>query len=182
LLFVGINPRRAGKENLALHDRLMADVGTFEALARNWDGQRAYIAANGPEPHYSSHVQVVEGVFGSGAKFEDHAAVTELFFCASTDSGRLPPVRSQCADRYFDVVLRLVALRVVVCVGARVFRYFRGRYGGGGGRIRIDFGQGVTDLVRMPHPNGWMSEAERQGEIAGAIAVIRRKLGLTPSV
>jgi len=104
LLFVGINPRRAG--NLALHDALMADIGAFEGLARNWDGRQAYIAASGPEPHYWSHVQVVEVVFGVGAKFEDHAPVTELFFCASADSTGLPPVRSECADRYFETVLR----------------------------------------------------------------------------
>lgn len=175
LLFVGINPRRAG--NLTLHDALMADVGAFEALARNRDGQRAYIASDGPEPHYWGHVQVVEGVFGPGARFEDHAAVTEVFFCASASSVSLPPVRSQCADRYFETVLRLVLPRIVVCVGSRVFRYFRDRYGRAGGAIRLQLSQGTADVVRMPHPNGRMSEAERQREIGAAIGEIRAALG-----
>jgi uracil-DNA glycosylase len=108
-----------------------------------------------------------------GAVFEQHAAVTELFFCASANCTRLPPVRSECADRYFEQVLRLVAPRFVVCVGARVFRYFRDRYGRAGGAIRLEFGEGAAYVVRMPHPNAWMSEAARQREIGAGIAEIR---------
>ena len=174
LLFVGINPRRAGNE--ALHDALMANIGAFEGLARNWDGRQRYIAAGGPEAHYQSHVEVVEGVYGRGARFEDHAAVTELFFCASADSAGLPPVRSECADRYFKTVLRLVAPRVVICVGARVFKYFRDRYGGGGGAMSVRFDQVEAALVRMPHPNARMSDQEREREIGAAIVEIRAML------
>jgi uracil-DNA glycosylase len=181
LLFVGINPRRAGRENLVLHDRLMADVSAFEALARNRDGQRTYIAWDGRERHYQMHVQVVWAVFGPGARFEDHTAVTELFFCASAGSAHLPQVESPCAAKYFETVLRLVAPRVVVCVGARVFDYFRERYGRAGGPIRLGCGQAAADVVQVPHPNARMSGAEREQEMGAAVAEIRAKVS-QPSV
>src|SRR5579883_1564225 len=174
VLFVGINPRRAG--NLDLHESLMADVSAFVDLARNWDGRQTYVAVNGPERHYASHMRIIEGVFGPGSRFADHAAVTELFFCASTNATGLPPVRSACADRYFEHVLRLVAPRVVVCVGSRVFNYFGDRYGRRGGEIRLMFDGATAEVVRMPHPNGWMSEAERREAMDVAVGKIRAVL------
>jgi hypothetical protein len=151
----------------------MADVSAFENLARNWDGRQTYIAVNGPERHYASHMRIIESVFGPGSRFADHAAVTELFFCASTDSTGLPPVRSACADRYFEQVLRLVAPRVVVCVGSRVFNYFRARYGRAGTEIKLPFDGATAKVVRMPHPNGW---GRRREEMDVAVEKIRGAL------
>jgi hypothetical protein len=159
-----------------LHEKLMADIGTFETLAQNWDGRTAYIAARGPEPHYQVHIEIVETVFGCGPKFENHAAVTELFFCASVDSAHLGNVGSRCADRYFEGVLKLVAPKVVVCVGARVFRYFRNRYGGEGEKFPLQFGQLMEEVVRIPHPNAYISREKRQAEMSKAITHIRMSL------
>ncbi len=172
LLFVGINPRRTG--NHALHTELMADIGAFERLAANWDGRQPYIARGGPESHYQCHIGFVERVFGPGAKFEDHAAVTELFFCASANSKGLPIVKSPCADKHFEDVLRLVEPKAVVCVGVRVFRYFRERYGMWAGNIRISYGQGTAFVVMIPHPNAWISRARREQEIEAALGQVRK--------
>src|SRR5215213_8653406 len=88
LLFVGINPRKT--YNSELFQRLMSDEDAFLSLARNRDGQQAYIIRGGKERHYYHHMAIVEALYGKDAKFEDHAAVTELFLCATADSKTLP--------------------------------------------------------------------------------------------
>src|SRR5438552_1806554 len=87
LLFVGINPRFSGNE--PLFERLMRHRETFQDLSQNRDGERAYIAVDGVERHYETHMKILEGVYGKGAKFEEHAVVTELFFCATKEA---PPL------------------------------------------------------------------------------------------
>lgn len=125
LLFVGINPRKSG--NAKLHQRLMADKGEFLALARNRDEQQAYIVRGGGEKHYHHHMAIVEALYGTDAKFEDHAAVTELFLCATKDSENLPRYANPCAERYFDRVFLKVRPKMVICVWKRAFDYFRRR-------------------------------------------------------
>src|SRR5262249_5669468 len=150
--------------NETLHNRLMADGAAFEGLARNWDGRQAYIAAGGPEPHYRMHVDIVKGVFGPGASFEEHAAVTELFLCASANSSGLPPVESPCADKHFDPVLQLVAPKVIICIGSRVFRYFWKRDDTVRKQSRLRYGQAEAAVVCAPHPNARMSSEQRRSE------------------
>lgn len=168
LLFVGINPRL--RRNEALHGELMGSFEAFERLARNQVRSEPYIAVNGLERHYQAHMEIVEGVFGRGEKFEDHAAVTELFYCATPDSTGLPPVESRCADRHFGEVLRLVRPKVVLCVGARVFRYFASKRRNAAG---VTFDGLRADLVRIPHPNARMSRLTRGDQISAAIQRVK---------
>src|SRR5947209_3267350 len=108
----------------------MRDRGEFLALANNrWEGQ-VYIGAGGWERHYDVHARMVQDLYGAGATFEDHAAVTELFFCATADSGGdFPMSGSDCADEYFDDVLEQVQPKTIVCLGQRVLRYMQSRFG-----------------------------------------------------
>ncbi len=122
VLFIGINPRRSNT-NLKLHEWLMESSDHFDQLAKNhyFDG-RAYIASNGPEPHYHSHMIVIEGVFEKGRLFESVAAVTELFLCASE---KAPPTfnKSPCADRYLSRVIERVQPKVIIAVGSTVKKH-----------------------------------------------------------
>jgi hypothetical protein len=110
LLFLGINPRRS-KTNLVLHKELADYPGSFRVLAANrvpYNGKSGgprYIAPNAKERHYRPHAKVVTAVFGERAAFEDHAAVTELFLCATEDSSALRVDTSPCAERYLARVL-----------------------------------------------------------------------------
>ncbi len=131
ILFVGINPRISDAsepgvlDNEAMYHRIMADPQEFAALARNRDGKERYIAPGCPEKHYHRHVAIVQKLFGSEAHFEDCAAVTELFFCATRDSEGLPIAESPCAARYFERVFLKVRPLVVCCVWKSVLRYFQ---------------------------------------------------------
>jgi hypothetical protein len=132
LLFVGINPRISGNSdshnNQDLHNRIIADKKSFAALAVNNDSGKAYIATNGKEKHYHHHAKIVAALYGRGEKFEDHAAVTELFFCASANSSKLPKDNYPCADLYFDRVFLKVRPRLVICVWKTSLTYFQNRF------------------------------------------------------
>ena len=110
-----------------LHNRLMNDKWAFADLARNQDGEVPYIAVGCREKFYHWHMRVVELLFGKGAKFEDHAAVTELFFCASRNAKQLPIADSPCANFYFERVFLKVRPIVVFCVWKSVLKYFQKR-------------------------------------------------------
>ena len=175
VLFVGINPRLRG--NRVLHRRLRR-LAIFEEFALNRDGRRAFIAVGGPEPHYASHMAVVEGLFGPGAKFEDHAAATELFFCASANSKLLPESGSDCADEYLEDVLAQVEPRAIVCVGERVLKYVQEQFDGGEARVFKRAGNGAF-VVCIPHPADQRpTGAEREFSIEAAVVEIRSELGL----
>jgi uracil-DNA glycosylase len=176
VLFAGINPRLEGNE--ALHSRLMGDYGAFEDLARNWDGEQTYIAAGGPEHHYEAHIAVLKRALGPEATFQDNAAVTELFLCASPHSGKLPLSGSKCADKYFERVLRLVSPGVVVCVGSPAWRYMRKHYGRPGEPVCARVGELKPRVVRMPHPNSEMPATQRQRELGEAVAGVKAALGV----
>ncbi len=99
LLFVGMNPRLS-HGNKPLFAEIMADEKAFEDLAENQVGGESYISNYGKESHYHHHASIVEALFGLGAKFEEHAAVTELFLCATPDAGHLPKGDHPCADLF----------------------------------------------------------------------------------
>jgi hypothetical protein len=126
LLFIGINPR-ISNNNVYLHNKIMADKRSFAALAENRDGNEIYVSKRGKEKHYRHHVEIMEAFYGEGARFEDHAAVTELFFCATPNSSRLPRDNNPCADLFFDRVFLKVQPRLVICVWKSVFNYFQRR-------------------------------------------------------
>jgi hypothetical protein len=63
---------------------------------------RRYIDRHGTERHYDLHVEIVEIAFGVGARFEDHAAVTELLLCASASSRPVDLTTSPCAKAFLE--------------------------------------------------------------------------------
>ncbi len=156
LLFIGINPRISAT-NQGLHDRTMRDVSNFDELSRNKVRGRRYIAGeDGQEPHYRSHQRLVECVFGRGSRFEEHAAATELFLCATASSSGLPRDLGRCADRWLGRTVRQVQPRVVVAVGKPVEAYLCacGKLSPGTSRCFPLVLHGVsTDVIVVPHPN-----------------------------
>lgn len=154
LLFVGINPR-ISMDNHQLHERLMAQKAAFAALAENQDGDQPYISRGCEEQHYHHHVAIVESLFGKNARFEDHAAVTELFYCATTNAMHLPQGATPCADLYFDRVFLRVRPRLVICVWKTALNYFRRRAGVvAGENLLVTIGGHSAVVVFLPHPNG----------------------------
>jgi hypothetical protein len=151
LLFIGINPRRKGNEDL--FDRLAEHETAFRLLAGNQDGGREYIGLRGTEPHYKPHFDIVREVFGPGARFEDHAAVTELFFCATEDAEPLRRMMSPCANTYMDAVLDQVKPRAIIAVGETVMRYLRWRFEAEGeDRFEVQLDGAPVQVVRIIHP------------------------------
>jgi uracil-DNA glycosylase len=128
LLFVGINPRISDRgPNWLLHCGLMRDKSksNFLSLSENIVDKKPYITLNnGQEDHYLPHARIVEKLFGPDCNFENVAAVTEIFLCATKDSKSLPNPESQCADLYLEDTVRLTNPEVIVAVGERVMRYF----------------------------------------------------------
>lgn len=90
LLFIGLNPRRS-PSNLALHEWAMQDASSFSLLADNrvFDGR--YIGPQGAERHYQTHCEIVARL-GDRA-FEEVAAVTEVFLCATRRGSRSETAR-----------------------------------------------------------------------------------------
>ena len=161
ILFVGINPR-CSRSNQALHNSLVSSFADFVGLARNQypaglpGGFKKYIAPNGPEPHYYPHVKIVEKLFGQGVPFEDHAAVTELFLCASgTSQGVNASVyqrQSACADQFLKRVLALIKPKAIVAIGAAVKGYFAAPPAGGNG----------IPVIAIPHPGDYWHYTDAQ--------------------
>jgi uracil-DNA glycosylase len=120
LLFVGINPR-ISNSNRSDHDFWMRDKPNFRSLSENKLRGQFYIEQ---EPHYRFHIRLVKILFGEYCKFENVAAVTEIFLCATKDSNGLPSPESPCADIYFGDTVGLTNPKVIVAVGGRVMEYF----------------------------------------------------------
>jgi hypothetical protein len=100
VLFVGINPLFS-KTNLKLrklYQEIMRDVGKFEELGANVANGRPFIGEVVQHAHYRSHYQIIRAVFGK-LPFEEHAAITELYLCATPDSGVFRKGVSPCAKR-----------------------------------------------------------------------------------
>jgi hypothetical protein len=140
LLFVGINPRRSST-NMPLVNAAMRTPDDFRLLSENREPRRngrsgaRYVRPEGTESspyawegHYAVHAAIVEAVWDKGAPFEDHAAVTELYYCSTlnTGTGRLPlHWDSPCMQTYFDDVFAQVQPKVIIAVGAPPRDYFR---------------------------------------------------------
>jgi len=153
LLFVGINPRIT-PDNRDLHDRLMAGKLAFARLALNRDGEAPYISPGCRERHYHWHMRVVQSLFGLDAKFEDHAAVTELFLCATPKAKHLMPIiaDSPCANLYFERVFLKVRPALVLPVFPDVLNYFQrlARAGNQNGFL-LALGGHTACVVHIPH-------------------------------
>lgn len=174
LLFVGINPRLSG--NRPWLERLMRDRREFGALAENRSDGQAYIGAGGWERHYDVHARIVQDLYGADAVFEDHAAVSELFFCATVDTANgFPMSGSDCADEYFGDVLEQVQPKAIICLGQRVLRYMQSRFGG---TYQHFFRTaGGTLVAFVPHPADNVTADGREVAVRAAVREIRVAVG-----
>ena len=198
ILFVGVNPR-VSESNRALHARLASHRAAYRRLARNRIGAQRYISQDGPEGHYRAHLAITESIY-PGRPFEDVAAVTELFLCASATARGLPVRTSPCADRFLRRVLDQVQPEVIVAVGRLVGSYFEDRAPGRLGPLPVvTIGGRAVPVVEMPHPNArgakgagmvWAtaaaravlagSEPPRRNELAAAAIPSRRPQATAP--
>lgn len=177
LLFVGINPR-VSASNRDFHSALLHDPSAFSELAGNRFRGRTYIGKQGLERHYSAHVRIASETFPE-QPFENVAAVTELFFCASESSRGLPVEHSPCAENYFERVLAIVQPQVVFAVGRRVENYLVRRYGVEAPKGLMTWGLADCALViGMPHPN---SRGEKKSKWREAARLARAYLLLSGS-
>ena len=168
LLFIGINPRNLGNE--ALHERIMTHPEAFEALSQNRVDQERYIKNEGEESHYRPHMRIVRGVYGAVAQFEDHAVVTELYFCATPDSKSLGRMKSPCANTYLNAVLDQVKPRLIICIGKLVWDYVRWKFAvEGDAPFEVSWSGRKVRVVRTTHPND-PNEAGREQLLRNAIA------------
>ena len=150
----------------------MADSAAFAALAGNRVAGCPYIGRGGIELHYNAHVSIVEAAF-PGRAFEEVAAVTELFHCATKNADGLPARRSPCARRFLERVIALVRPCVIVAAGATVKGYFRSQWGSGPEGLHIRVGDQDVPVVTMPHPNEWgITKAECAERMERAIAAV----------
>ena len=134
LLFIGINPR-VSHSNRILHNSIVEDVVEFRRLSENRVGNADYIGNPGLESHYRLHVSVVKALF-PGSPFASAASLTELHFCATSNSQGLPYATSLCADQFLPDVLEIVSPQVVFAVGAHVER-----------TLRVLFKTGPTEML-----------------------------------
>ena len=148
----------------------MRSVEAFNTLAGNQipDARvspiRRYIDRHGPERHYDLHMEIVETAFGAGARFEDHAAVTELLLCATASSPPVDLTTSPCAKAFLARTVDQVRPEVIVAVGAGVDEYFRSRATRRSDLVlRAVIGGHHAWVVPVPHPNarGLSSDTRR---------------------
>ncbi len=125
LLFVGYNPRRT--TNVAVHDFAVRSLDDFCTLSNNTDhhGQR-YIGSSSStfehERHYDLHNDIVQRVFGK--PFEQVAAVTEMYLCASRDGKKLNTETSPCAQLYLSQTIKIANPDYIVTFGSGLPRFF----------------------------------------------------------
>ena len=169
ILFIGINPRRS-KTNLPLHNWLMESLGHFAKLAANRLGDgKPYIAADGEEEHYHCHMIVLEGVYSPGIRFEEKAAVTEMYHCVNGRGAELlNDGKSPCAERYLARVIQIVKPKVVIAIGAGVRKH-----------LEQHFPQEIgVPIVAMEHPSGLFGKSpdEKRCRMQSTIDGVRRVL------
>jgi hypothetical protein len=98
------NPRRS-RSNARLQRDVMRSAEAFRTPAGNRIPDRRgglagrYTDRHGIERHYNMHVKIVQTAFDVGARFEDHAAVTELLLCATASSPAFDLTTSPCGKR-----------------------------------------------------------------------------------
>lgn len=165
ILFVGINPRISAG-NIWLHRLVMSGKQAFDQLAANRVNGQPYVGAVRGEPHYNYHVRLVQRVFGHDVRFEDHAAVTELFLCATESSYRLPRDTSPCADRYLWKTIRQVQPRVIIAVGKPVEAYFRRLGSSTESEFPVTIDRATATVIIVPHPNHYGPRVDRWREAA----------------
>jgi hypothetical protein len=153
VLFIGINPR-ISSSNEMLHQHVSDDMPAFAAFAANRINGVPYIAKEGKERHYRWHARMINDLFPNRL-FEEVAAVTELYFCASIDARGLDRLDNPCAKKFMTRVFVLMRPRAVVAVGRPVERYLR-RFMCNSSTDQlfvIRIGGHTITVVTVPHPN-----------------------------
>jgi uracil-DNA glycosylase len=177
LLFVGINPRIT-ESNRADHKLWMRHKSNFCDLSSNKFRGNPYIER---EHRYRSRVKLVKMLFGENCQFENIAAVTEIFLCATKDSGGLPDPKSPCADLFLENVVQLTKPKIIVAVGQRVMRYFvilaNKKYIRD--QLALRFENRDVPVVEMRDPRSLtLAELIKNNGLAETETHIRRLLGL----
>jgi hypothetical protein len=174
ILFVGINPKIT-ERNRRIYPKLTVDERTFAEFSRNQFQGGPYVVLNGQEPHYNLHCRIVGSIF-KNSRFEDRAAVTELFLCATKDASTFPAGQSRCADTYFETVVRAVEPEVIVMLGRKVRRYMERRYGIRGTQSRAVVAGKTRTFIHTTH-----SRFASAQTISAASVLIANALGVTIS-
>jgi hypothetical protein len=186
ILFIGINPARrkpSGRKNAVLNRRLHEDaarsIKAFRLLAANRKpdaegrDRGRYIKPGGEESFYEIHSAVVSELYGHRATLENHAAVTELFLCATPDSAKLySQIKSSpCATKFLDRTIQQATPKVVVALGSAPDKYFRER-AGTPSELVFKFRRAPLDLwlVPVPFPRYGWDKPRRVGKVAPVVA------------
>lgn len=153
VLFIGINPRIT-QSNRTLHQQVSGNITAFKALAANRINGRPYIAVDGEERHYKRHARMINDLFPNQL-FEEVAAASELYFCASKDTSGLNRFDYPCAQKFMARVFLLMRPKAVVAVGKPVKEYLqRFRCGSSNAPFfHIRIGGHTTTVIPVPHPN-----------------------------
>jgi uracil-DNA glycosylase len=162
----------------------MQNKANFLGFSANKVRNGPYIAAVGQETHYRLHVEFVNEAFGRKCPFEQVAAVTEIFFCATSNAQKLPYPESPCADLYFAEVIRLTNPKVIIAVGARVVNYFKTRQHRykAGNQLFLTFGDHDVPVAQIPHPaDPNLSESEKIEQVLSIAAKARVLLQIASS-
>jgi uracil-DNA glycosylase len=172
LLFVGYNPRRTS--NLRIHDFAMGSFPDFCKLSNNVDHHgRRYVGslatALDHEVHYELHDEIVQRVFGK--PFEQVAAVTEMYLCASKNGKKLNTERSPCAQKFLMRTISIASPDYIVTFGSGLPRFFN------------RFIRGVkADVLHLPFPAGQVTPpATMRAAVDWAVAtLIALEAGMQP--
>ena len=177
VLFIGINPR-ISPPNEVLHQHVSDGMPAFAALATNRVDGVPYISKEGQERHYRWHARMINALFPNRL-FEEIAAATELYFCASTNASGLDRLNNPCAKKFMARVFVLMRPRAVVAVGRPVERYLR-RFmcrSSNDQLFGVRIGGHTTTVVPVPHPN---DHGERLARWKWATAAVGCVLGGQP--
>jgi hypothetical protein len=173
VLFIGINPR-ISPPNEGLHQRITNDMCAFADLAANKKiNGNPYIAIDGEERHYRLHARMIDNLFPNRL-FEEVAAATELYFCASADASGIDRDDNPCAEKFMDRVFLLMRPRAVVAVGGPVKNYLR-RFICGPSNDQlfvVRIGGHTTTVVPVPHPNARGERLEKWRWATDAVASV----------
>lgn len=172
VLFIGINPR-ISRTNEVLHQNVTNNRHAFADLAANRTNGEPYIAINGKERHYRRHARMIDKLF-SNRSFEEVAATTELYFCASESARGLDRDDNPCAEKFMARIFALMRPRAVVAVGNPVKRYLQ-RYKVNSGNdllFDIEIGGHTTTVVPVPHPNAYIKRSTLWDRATVAVASV----------
>ena len=192
LLFVGINPYR-DQRNRRLYPDAMRSPQAFATLAANREPKpglnhppryiRRYNTgpppSYGAEPYYRQYMDIIEGIWGTGATFDAHAAATELYLCSTASSaGGAFTEDSHCARKFFPRTYAQVQPVAVITVGRPPRLYLR-ELGSPGGvaptmsPYRMSLGGHSAWVFHIPHNNARATGDTRARALDHAIIGIK---------